>query len=190
MIEGRERSGKVKGVFDPNFYKANSTCLSNPRRFTFSFKKNNVNPLGSPQVGIIMRDSEVEKIQKSLDTFVEGLRILDYDKISAVFFEKGMSCGAGKEEIMHVYRDHWKEMREQAEAAGKDYISATATYTIRSLTIVGNAASVIIDLTFGTEDEITEQYIDFYHMVKVKDRWFIVNKIFPTNIERENVEKS
>ena len=99
-----------------------------------------------------------------------------------------MSCSAGKDEIMYVYRDHWKEMREQAEAAGKDYISATANYTIRSLTIVGNAASVIIDLTFGTGDEITERYIDFYHMLKVKDRWFIVNKIFPT-IEWRNVKK-
>jgi hypothetical protein len=138
---------------------------------------------------IFMRDSEVENIQKSLDTFVEGMRILDYDKISAVFFEKGISCGAGKEEIMHVYRDHWKEMREQAEAAGKDYISATASYTIRSLTIVGNAASVVIDLTFGTENEITERYVDFLHMVKVKDRWFIVNKTFPTNIERGKVKK-
>lgn len=135
-----------------------------------------------------MRDSEVENIQKSLDIFVEGLRILDYDKISAVFFEKGISCGAGKEEIMHVYRDHWKEMREQAEAAGKEYISATGNYTIRSLTIVGNAASVVIDLTFGTEDEITERYVDFYHMLKVKDRWVIVNKIFPTNIERGEVK--
>ena len=135
-----------------------------------------------------MRDSEVENIQKSLDIFVEGLRILDYDKISAVFFEKGISCGAGKEEIMHVYRDHWKEMREQAEAAGKEYISATANYTIRSLTVVGNAASVVIDLTFGTEDEITERYVDFYHMLKVKDRWVIVNKIFPTNIERGEVK--
>ena len=51
--------------------------------------------------------------------------------------------------------------------------------------IVGNAASVIIDLEFGTKEKITERYIDFYHMLKVKDKWFITSKIFPTNIKSE-----
>ena len=137
----------------------------------------------------MLRISEVEAIQQALATFVEGLRVLDYTRISSVFFAKGLSCGVGKEGIVHVYRDHWQEMREKAEAAGEEYVSATASYAIRSLAIVGNAASVVIDLTFGTEEKITERYVDFYHMLKVKDKWLIVNKIFPTNIARGKVEK-
>jgi hypothetical protein len=130
-----------------------------------------------------LTESEVKNIQKSLDIFLEGLRILDYEKISEIFYEKGISCGVAKEGVNHVYRDHWKEMREQLLAQGKEVESERMNYQIRSVNIVGNAASVIIDLTFGTKDEITERYVDFYHMLKVKEKWLIVNKIFPTNIK-------
>jgi len=135
-----------------------------------------------------MKTSEVVNIQKSLDKFVDGLRLLDYKKISEIFFEKGLSCASVKGNIQYVYRDHWKEMAKQAKAKGEDFESSTAHYAIKSLNIVGNAASVIIDLTFGTGDKITEKYIDFYHMLKVQDNWCIVNKIFPTNIQRGRIE--
>ncbi len=128
-----------------------------------------------------MNTSEIENIQKSLDIFVKGLNLLDYDKISEIFFEKGLSCGALKGEISYVFRDHWKTMAEQAKK--EDIEPTTGTYTIKSLNIIGNAASVIIDLIFRTEDKITERYIDFYHMLKVNDTWRIVNKIYPTNVE-------
>ena len=136
-----------------------------------------------------MKTSEVENIQKSLDIFVEGIKLLDYNKISEIFFEKGLSCGSVRGEVQYVYRDHWKEMAEQAKAEGEDFESSTASYTIKSLNIIGNAASVIIDLTFGTGNEITERYIDFYHMLKVNDKWFIINKIYPTNIERGRIKE-
>ena len=135
-----------------------------------------------------MKTSEIENIQKSLDIFVEGIRLLAYDKISEIFFDKGISCGVFQDQINYVYRDHWKEMREDAIAKGEEYISQNASYTIKSLNIIGNAASVIINLTFGTENKITERYIDFYHMLKVNNKWVIVNKIFPTNIERGRVD--
>ncbi|NHJ38411.1 MAG: nuclear transport factor 2 family protein [Asgard group archaeon] len=130
-----------------------------------------------------MNDSEIKNIQKSLDIFLEGLRTLDYDKISEIFFEKAISSGVRGKEISFVYRDHWKEMREKRLAEGKDVVSEKMNYSMRTLNIVGNAASVIIDLTFGTKETITEKYVDFYHMLKVKDKWLIVNKIFPTNIK-------
>lgn len=136
-----------------------------------------------------MKMDEVENIQKSLDIFVDGLRSLDYDKISEIFFEKALSCGSVKGDIHHVYRDHWKEMAEQARAQGEDLESSTANYNIKSLNIIGNAASVIIDLTFGTGEKITERYIDFYHMLKVENKWCIVNKIYPTNIQRGVLEE-
>ncbi len=136
-----------------------------------------------------MKTSEVENIQKSLDIFVEGLRLLDYNKISEIFFEKALSCGSVKGVVQYVYRDHWKEMAKQAKAKGEDFESSTASYTIESLNIIGNAASVIINLTFRTENKITEKYIDFYHMLKVEDKWYIVNKIFPTNIQRGRMEE-
>lgn len=136
-----------------------------------------------------MKTSEVEKIQKSLDIFVDGLRLLDYEKISEIFFEKALSCGSVKGKIQYVYRNHWREMAEQAKAKGEDFESSTANYTIKSLNIVGNAASVIINLTFGTGDKITEKYVDFYHMLKIENKWCIVNKIFPTNIERGRMEE-
>jgi hypothetical protein len=114
---------------------------------------------------------------------------LDYDRIREIFFEKTLSCGSAKEGIQYVYRDHWKKMAEQAKAKGEDCESLTANYTIKSLNIVGNAASVIIDLTFGTGEKITEKYSDFYHMLKVEDKWCIVNNIFPTKIQSGRMEK-
>ena len=131
-----------------------------------------------------MKTSEVENIQKSLDIFVDGLRTLDYTKISEIFFEKGLSCGPVKGEVNFVYRDHWKVMAEETKAKGEDHESSIAKYSIKSLNIIGNAASVIIDLSFGTDTKITERYIDFYHMLKIKEKWLIISKIFPTDIEK------
>jgi hypothetical protein len=118
-----------------------------------------------------MSDSEINSINKSLDIFVEGLQLLDYKKISEVFHEKAISPGVSKDEIKSVYRDHWKELAEQLKAEGKPLESAQGYYKIRSLNIVRNAASVIIDLAFGDENKITERYIDFYHMLKVDEKW-------------------
>ncbi|MFX0172244.1 MAG: nuclear transport factor 2 family protein [Candidatus Hodarchaeota archaeon] len=134
-----------------------------------------------------MKESEVMSIQQSLDIFVEGLRKLDYNLISKIFFKDGLSCCSRNSKISYVVRDHWREMAEQRIANGKNPESSTASYSIRSLNIIGNAASVIIDLSFGSKTEITERYIDFYHMVKVTDKWVIVNKIFPSNITKVEI---
>ncbi|MFX0085631.1 MAG: nuclear transport factor 2 family protein [Candidatus Hodarchaeota archaeon] len=136
-----------------------------------------------------MKTSEVENIQKSLDIFVDGLRTLNYSKICEIFFDKGLSCGSVKGEVNFVYRDHWKVMAEEAKAKGEDHESSIANYSIKSLNIIGNAASVIIDLSFGTDAKTTERYIDFYHMLKIKDKWLIISKIFPTDIERGRIEE-
>ena len=135
-----------------------------------------------------MRNSEVEKIIKTVEIFVEGLRVLDYDLISESFFKDGISCGSFKGKIHHVRREHWKEMREQRLERGEEIISEKASYSIRSINIVGNAASVIMDLTFGTKEKITERYVEFYHLVKVEKKWIIVSKVFPTNPELRLIE--
>ena len=135
-----------------------------------------------------MKDIEIENILKTIDTFVEGLRVMDYEMISEVFFEHAISCGTAKGEVKYVYRNHWKEMREKMIELGKELISEKADYSIRSVNIVGNAASVIMDLTFGTKEKITEKYVEFYHLLKVKNKWLIVNKIFPTNPEFRKIE--
>ena len=136
-----------------------------------------------------MARSEEEEIRKTLATFFDGLRTLDYDKISETFYGEGLSIGVSRDQgqISHVLRDHWKAMGERERAKGDDFSNATAHWKIRSLNIIGNAASVIIDLAFGIKSEdgerITERYIDFYHMLKTRDKWVIVNKIYPTNID-------
>ncbi|NHJ48433.1 MAG: nuclear transport factor 2 family protein [Asgard group archaeon] len=149
--------------------------------FRLKCKSNNkphINRIICPLGGFLL-SSEIKNIQKSLDTFVEGLRILDYEKISEVFYEKGMSSGVMDEKISHVYRDHWREMKEQKIAKGENYIDESATYKIKSINIIDNAASVIIDLIFTEKDGTTTSYVDFYHMLKEKDKWIIMNKIFP-----------
>jgi hypothetical protein len=132
---------------------------------------------------------EEEEIRKTLKMFVDGLRTLDYGKISEIFYGDGLSIGVSRDQgqICHVLRDHWKDMSEREGAKGEDFSDATAHWKINSLNIIGNAASVIIDLAFGTRskagEKITERYIDFYHLFKTRDRWVIVNKIYPTNID-------
>ena len=139
--------------------------------------------------GDSMGKSEEEEIRKTLEMFFDGLRTLDYDKISETFYGEGLSIGVsrGQGQISHVLRDHWKEMGERERAKGRDFSKPTVHWKIRSLNIIGNAASVIIDLAFGTRSEagekITERYIDLYHMLKTRDKWVIVNKIYPTNID-------
>ncbi|NHJ33454.1 MAG: nuclear transport factor 2 family protein [Asgard group archaeon] len=131
-----------------------------------------------------MKESEITGIMKSLDVFVEGLRLLNYEMISEIFYEKAISSGVMNGKIKHVYREHWREMAEQYIAEGKPLENAQAHYVIKSISIVGNAASVIVELAFGDEKEITDRYIDFYHMLKADGKWVIMNKIFPTNLQK------
>ena len=135
-----------------------------------------------------MRSKEIENILKTIDIFVEGIRVMNYEMICEAFFEHGISCGSVKGKVNYVKRDHWKETREDMIAKGKELVSERANYSIRSINIVGNAASVIMDLTFGTKEKVTERYVEFFHMLKIKDKWLIVNKIFPTNPEFRKVE--
>ncbi|MHA1356386.1 MAG: nuclear transport factor 2 family protein [Candidatus Heimdallarchaeota archaeon] len=130
-----------------------------------------------------MSDGERGNIIQSLEIFLEGLRVLDFEKISEIFYDRGISCGVAKYEIKHTYLNHWRDMRERMLLMGEDIVSEVMNYSIRSIDVIGNAASVIIDLEFGTKEKITERYIDFYHMLKVKDKWIITSKIFPTNIK-------
>ncbi|MHA1443110.1 MAG: hypothetical protein ACTSPK_14805 [Candidatus Heimdallarchaeota archaeon] len=93
-----------------------------------------------------MSELEKKNLVKSLEIFLEGLRVLDFEKISEIFFEKGLSCGVAKDEIKHTWRNHWKDMRERMLLMGEDIVSEVMSYNIRSMEIIGNAASVIVDL--------------------------------------------
>ncbi|UCE11687.1 MAG: nuclear transport factor 2 family protein [Candidatus Thorarchaeota archaeon] len=121
-----------------------------------------------------------ENIERVLRIFVDGLRTLDYDKISEVFYEDGMSIGVGTGGLSWVARDHWKEMREEMIKAGKNPVDEWGRFEIRSIKIIGNAASVIVDLWFGDGGVTKEKYVDFYHMLKVDEQWRIVSKIYPS----------
>ena len=125
-----------------------------------------------------MNSSEELNIRKTLDLFIEGLRTLDYDKISEAFYTDGKSMCAPRGRIRFVLRDHWKEMGDQARAKGKKFIDDTAHYEVKSLEIIGNAASIIIDVVIKRV-EITERFTDFFHMLKTGGKWIIVNKIHP-----------
>jgi len=127
-----------------------------------------------------MNSSEELNIRKTLDLFIEGLRTLDYNKISETFYAEGQSIGVRNEQISYVLRDHWKEMKDRSKAEGKKYIDDAARYEIKSLQIIGNAASVIVELFFVNNNEVTERYTDFFHMLKTDGKWIIVNKIYPT----------
>lgn len=125
---------------------------------------------------------EEDNIRESLSIFIEGLRTLDYDKISEIFYEDGLSIGLRHGDITWVKRDHWKDMREQMIKDGKNPVDEWARFEIRSLEIENNAASVIVDMQFGDGEVTKEKYVDFFHMLKVNDKWRIVNKIYPSPV--------
>ncbi len=125
-------------------------------------------------------NTEEERIRESLSIFIEGLRTLDYDKISEIFYEDGLSIGLMNGKISRAARDHWKDMRDKMVKAGKNPVDEWARFEIRSLEIIHNAATVIVDMWFGDGDVTKEKYVDFFHMLKVDDKWRIVNKIYPT----------
>ena len=122
-----------------------------------------------------MSDPEYENIHKSIATFVEGLRTLDYATISRIFYEDGLSIGVQNGQISYVRRDHWKEMRDREFAEGIDNTDNVAWFEIKAFERFGNAASVVIELSFSSDPV---DYIDLYHMLKTDDGWKIVNKIY------------
>ncbi len=116
----------------------------------------------------------------------EGLRALDYDKISEIFFEDALSIGLRNGKITWVARDHWKDMRDQIIGAGKNPVDEWVRFEIRFLEIIHNAASVIVEMWFGDGKATKEKYVDFFHMLKVDDKWRIVSKIYPTQIQTDS----
>jgi hypothetical protein len=138
---------------------------------------------------LFLANNDIKGIIKTIEIFVEGLRTMNYELISQSFYENGLSSGVSKDGIMTVRREHWKEMRENMIEKGVELESEKANYIVRSVNIVGNAASVIMDLNFGTNKKITESYVEFYHLLKTNDEWLIVNKIFPTTKEHRKIEK-
>jgi hypothetical protein len=125
-----------------------------------------------------MSSAELE-IKQALEIFIDGIRTLDYEKISQIFYKDGLSIDVRDSQITWVARDHWRAMREQMINAGKNPGDEWARFEIRSIEIIGNAASVIVDMSFGDGEVTKEKYVEFFHLLKCGDKWKIVNKIYP-----------
>ena len=125
-------------------------------------------------------DSAELEIRQALEIFIDGIRTLDYEKISQVFYKDGLSIGVRGDQITWVARDHWREMREQMIKEGKNPVDEWARFEIQSIEVIGNAASVIVDMSFGDGNLTKEKYVDFFHMLKCGNEWKIVNKIYPS----------
>jgi hypothetical protein len=125
--------------------------------------------------------SEKENIQKTLDIFIEGIRKIDYEIINEIFYENGLNFFVNNEDkICYDSRDYWKEVAEYYDSEGLEKESTSAKYTVRSLTVIENTASVIIDFELVDSKNEKQEYTNLLHMVKANGKWFIVSRLFPT----------
>lgn len=80
--------------------------------------------------------------------------------------------------FFHFTRDLWENvLKERVHNKNFDYSTIAFTPKFRSIDIVENRASVSLDLTRNN----TVIYTDFLLLVKIKDSWQIVSKVYHTH---------
>ena len=113
--------------------------------------------------------SEIEKLKDAINTYIEGSRELDYEKmISVVHPDAGLFLG-NVETSKKLY-EHWKPDPERFgdEKARKEWYDK-AIIKILSIQIEGTIASVKL--------QYADWYYDFHNFVKINDEWKMVNKV-------------
>jgi len=124
---------------------------------------------------------EILKIKKTVHEFYNGIFEHNFEKICSVFYPEGKSMGYSSKRKMIgiVSRDHWKEMFENNPVNPKH----THHFEILNIEYFETAATVLINI-WEEFDDVRMEYKDFLSLLKLENKWQIVNKVFHSESKR------
>jgi hypothetical protein len=121
------------------------------------------------------RSPELESIRKVVDLYIDGVENGNLDSLrqafhpaSSMFGYKGQDLFITPIEGLYDYVANTIPPA-QANGAGDSY-----TCTVTSMSVAGNAASVEMAMDAYHDHD----FMDYFQMLKVDGRWWIVSKLF------------
>ena len=111
--------------------------------------------------------TDLEKIHETINFYAEGGTFGQPETVAKAFHPTAYMKFMKGEELVDI----------PIQKYFSDYIKGGVTQervvTINSIDITGNASAVKL-----TIDYTTHQFIDYFNMLKIDNRWLIVSKIF------------
>lgn len=122
--------------------------------------------------------SEENKIHKAINYYAEGMRTGHVQTLKEGFHEQAILCGyLGAELIAAPIQGlyEWVEANPAPAATGDVF-----KCDILTIEVTNRAATATVRET--SHDEVV---IDYFHLLKMQDRWWIVSKLWDAEPENE-----
>jgi len=118
---------------------------------------------------------EKASIKQTLQYFFDGLDNLDADTIKKAFYPDARSFYIHQDKLGINTVDHWDKTTQYAKDKPDHPFQTKSHKNIVFIDITGVAASVKVEWVF---DDF--MFTDYYNMLKLDGRWYIMNKIYHT----------
>jgi len=114
-------------------------------------------------------------IEKTLQYFFDGLDNLDAFTIKKAFHPEARSFSVDQDTLDCKTIDHWDKTTRTAKDNPDHPFRTKSRKNIVYIDITGVAASAKVEWIF--QDFM---FTDYYNMLKIGERWYIMNKIYHT----------
>jgi len=121
-----------------------------------------------------MNNSTEEKgVREAINYYVEGMRTGNVETLKAGFHEQAILCGYLGDELITAPIEGLYEWvaSNPAPAATGDVFECS----VLAVEVTGRAATATVRETSHDED-----VIDYFHLLKIRDRWWMVSKLWDT----------
>jgi hypothetical protein len=124
-----------------------------------------------------LKDPEIQEIRQTVQVYLDGIAQCDYDKITQVFHPEAQFFTLSQEKLRILPATAWKDYCEKTDPKNQKFSAE-----IVSVDNVGTAASVKVLINVEGPNGIFD-FTDFYNLLKIDDKWKIMNKTFHTDIK-------
>ncbi len=120
-------------------------------------------------------DEEKANIEQTLQYFFDGLDNLDPDTIKKAFYPDARSFYIDQDKLGINRVDHWDKTTQTAKDNPDHPFREKSRKNIVYIDITGVTASAKVEWVFSDF-----MFTDYYNMLKLDGRWYIMNKIYHT----------
>ncbi len=122
--------------------------------------------------------NELDKVEKTIKTFFEGLEQLNHERIYEVLHPNAKSYMYSKDGRFYVKNaKRWKNYCINIKKSLKDPDNRKVSGSIEKIDLEKNSAMVkaLFKIEFPTG---AIDYVDFFQLMKIRDKWMIVSNAY------------
>jgi len=123
-----------------------------------------------------LSETEKSEIKRTLRLFFHGLDYLDAKLIKKAFYKDARSYCINAEGVGGMPVDNWDNVIKQIkDNPDHPYNAEKSKKNIVYIDVTGDVASAKVEWIFSEF-----KFTDYYNLLKIDNRWYIVNKIYHT----------